>query len=132
MRITGSFRPTTLDLPVCWNVYGRTTRTARVEMPMQVTLLYVDGCPNWQIAETRLRAALDELGHPEVPVTRRLVAADVEADALGFGGSPSIMVDGRDLFGEVNSPVGLSCRMYRSGEGIAGAPTLDQLIEALA
>ena len=46
---------------------------------------------------------------------------------MGFHGSPSILVDGVDVFAEPGAGVGLSCRIYRTPEGLAGAPTLDQL-----
>ena len=31
---------------------------------MRVQLLYFDECPNWQLADTRLREALEALGRP--------------------------------------------------------------------
>ena len=34
---------------------------------------------------------------------------DAEAEALGFTGSPTILVDGLDLFGQRDAVVGLSC-----------------------
>jgi len=51
---------------------------------------------------------------------------------VGFHGSPSILVDGVDLFAEPGAGVGLSCRVYRTPEGLSGAPTVEQLRAALA
>ncbi len=96
---------------------------------MDVTLLYFDGCPNWQLADERLRALQDELGFA---LTRELVETPEDAEAKQFRGSPTVLVDGRDPFADGGEPVGLSCRLYRTPEGPAGAPTLDQLREVLA
>jgi len=64
-------------------------------------------------------------------VNRHLVETAEEAERIGFHGSPSILVDGVDVFAEPGADVGLSCRVYRSADGLAGAPTLEQLRAAL-
>jgi hypothetical protein len=92
-------------------------------------LLYFDGCPNWQTADQRLTTLADELG---VTVTRRRVMTPDEAEAIGFRGSPTILVDGRDPFAHGDEPVGMSCRIYQSPDGPAGAPTSAQLRAVLA
>lgn len=97
---------------------------------MDVTLLYFDDCPNWRIADERLAAIAAE--GPDLTVSRHLVSTVEEAERVGFLGSPSIMVDGVDVFAEPGAGVGLSCRVYRTPEGPAGAPTLEQLRAALA
>lgn len=94
-----------------------------------VTLLYFDGCPSWQVADERLRTLQDELGFT---LERELVETPEAAEARAFRGSPTILVDGRDVFAKGDEPVGLSCRIYQTPEGPAGAPTVDQLREALA
>lgn len=96
---------------------------------MDVTLLYFDDCPNWKIADQRL--ATIAAGNADVTVRRHRVETPEEAERLGFHGSPSILVDGVDAFAEPNSGVGLSCRVYRTPDGLAGAPTLEQLRVAL-
>jgi hypothetical protein len=98
---------------------------------VNVSLLYFDGCPNWRTADERLAAALARLRRRDVTVTRRQVASDAEAADLGFRGSPTILVDGRDPFTDPDAPVGLACRVYRSRDGLAGAPTVEQLVEVL-
>lgn len=98
---------------------------------MQVTLLYFDGCPHRRTAEARLREALDRLPRHDVTVSRQQVTSEAHARTLGFRGSPTILVDGRDAFAEPGAPVGLSCRVYRSAGGLAGTPTVEQLVEVL-
>lgn len=97
---------------------------------MDITLLYFDDCPNWRVADERLAAIAAE--RADLIVTRHLVDTLEEAERVGFHGSPSILVDGVDLFAEPDAGVGLSCRVYRTPEGLAGAPTMEQLRVALA
>jgi hypothetical protein len=96
---------------------------------MDVSLLYFDDCPNWKVADQRLAAIAAE--HPDVVVTRHRVETVEEAERLGFHGSPSILVDGVDVFAEPGSGVGLSCRVYRTLDGLTGSPTIEQLRAAL-
>lgn len=98
---------------------------------MTVTLLYFPGCPNWQTADANLRAALEEAG-ADVAVHRRVVDTVEEAERQAFLGSPTILIDGRDPFAEPGAVPGLSCRVYRTDAGVAGAPTVAQLRAALA
>lgn len=97
-----------------------------------VTLLYFDGCPNWKTADERLRAALAELGRGDEQVEYLEVVSHSQAEAVGFRGSPTILIDGRDPFGgDITDPVGLSCRLYRSEADMSGAPSTGQMLEAL-
>ena len=95
---------------------------------MDVTLLYFDGCPHWQVTSERLREALTRVGAGEVQVQCRTVSTPEEAEAADFRGSPTVLVNGQDPFLDRESPVGLSCRVYRTDEGLAGSPTVRQLI----
>jgi len=96
----------------------------------QVHLLYFAGCPNWQDTEQRLREAIDRVGL-EVEVVRVDVPTAEEAERLSFRGSPTVLVDGRDPFADTDAPIGLSCRVFRTPEGLRGAPTVEQLVAAL-
>ena len=93
-------------------------------------LLYFDGCPNWQEADERLRQALVRLGM-DVPVERVNVLTAEDAERLSFRGSPTIVVNGVDPFAEPSAPVGLSCRVFRTPDGLRGSPTIEQLVEVL-
>lgn len=96
---------------------------------MDVTVLHFDGCPNWQTVHQRVSALADELG---IAVTLREVTSPEDAEAVGFRGSPTVLVDGRDVFAHGDEPVGLSCRIYQTPDGPAGAPTITQLRVALS
>ena len=97
---------------------------------MDITLLYFAECPNWKIAEERLNTLAIE--NPEITVTHRVVTTPDEARDAGFFGSPSLQLNGIDLFAEPGSDVGLTCRRYRTPHGFEGAPTLEQLRSAIA
>lgn len=92
---------------------------------MDISLLYFDDCPNWKIADERLAALAAECA--DLTVSRYLVETQEEADRVGFHGSPSIQVDGIDVFAQPDDGVGLSCRVYSTPDGLAGAPTMEQL-----
>jgi hypothetical protein len=56
---------------------------------------------------------------------------EAEAAAVGFAGSPTFMVDGIDLFGHRPGGGSLTCRVYVTPGGLAGVPTVDDLVRAL-
>ena len=97
---------------------------------MDIALLYFDGCPNWKVADERLVAIAAE--RPDITVTHHLVESVEEAERLGFHGSPSILVDGIDVFAAPDAGIGLSCRVYQTPDGPAGAPTVEQLQVVIA
>lgn len=94
---------------------------------MEITLQYFDDCPSWRVADDRLRQALSDLGCDDQPIRYQRVASPGEADRVGFGGSPTILVDGIDPFADPAGPAGFACRLY----GGDVAPTVDQLRAAL-
>ncbi len=100
---------------------------------MQVQVLYFGDCPNWEIARQRLDQALAAAALTErVEVTYQTVETHEEAERVGFRGSPTILVDGRDPWAESGATGGLSCRIYATEHGSDGAPSVAQLTEALA
>jgi hypothetical protein len=97
--------------------------------PIDVELLFFDGCPTWEHALDVVRAVVAELDL-RTTTTIRLVKVQDEADArrLEFPGSPTVRVNGRD----VEPPpaegreVGLQCRVYRMSDGrLRGFPPRD-------
>lgn len=92
---------------------------------MRVTLQYFDDCPNWRTTESHLRRLAAERG--DVDLVLEHVGSTEAAERLEFHGSPSVLVDGVDPFLGGGTAVGLSCRLYRTPEGLAGSPTVDQL-----
>ena len=97
---------------------------------MEITLLYFEGCPSWKVAEERLAVLTAE--RSDLTVTRRAVESVEDAERLGFYGSPSLLLEGVDLFAQASAGVGLACRIYQTPEGPSGAPTLDQMRAAIS
>ena len=93
---------------------------------MKVELLYFDGCPGHAKAEQALREAISS---ERVRGGFEMVAVntDEEAERLRFPGSPTIRVDGRDLFPaeglEARPSWHLGCRVYRTPEGLKNHPS---------
>ncbi len=98
---------------------------------MKVEILHIDDCPNWEEAGLRTAAALMATGHEHVTVTFRRLQGAEDASRVSFAGSPTIIVDGADLFPTGARITELACRVYSTPDGSAGLPTADQLIDAL-
>jgi hypothetical protein len=99
---------------------------------VRIELRYWDGCPSHPEALRLLRDVLRERGL-DVEVDLREVATHAEAERLGFPGSPTILVDGRDVDpdGAANPPA-LNCRIYHLPDGkVSPIPTREQLEAAL-
>jgi hypothetical protein len=51
---------------------------------------------------------------------------------MGMHGSPTLLIDGVDPFAGPGQPPGMSCRLYRDGNGQAsGAPSASQLRQVI-
>ena len=101
---------------------------------MRVELLWWQGCPSHERALADLREALADLGFDPAMAEPREIETDADAERESFLGSPTIRVDGGDLFGPTPADVvGLSCRVYRLRDG-RPSPTPDpqDLRDALA
>ena len=104
----------------------------------EIELLWWEGCPSTERALAELHDALRDVGVPDAEVRTREIRTDGEAEQSEFRGSPTILIDGADLFGPERpadhggEPMGLSCRVYRRRDGgISPTPDPDDLREAL-
>jgi hypothetical protein len=98
---------------------------------VKIEVLHIDACPNGEQTSVRVRAALSRLGETGTTVNLRLVHTSEEAAEVPFAGSPTILVDGADLFPSEGKTVDLACRVYVTPDGLAGLPTIEQIVEAL-
>jgi hypothetical protein len=98
-----------------------------------IELLWWEGCPSTDRALEAVREALTNVGLPGVDVRMREIRTDDDAQAATFVGSPTILIDGRDLVPAADDEtIGLSCRVYRRRDGrISPIPDPDDLREAL-
>ena len=90
---------------------------------MKITIQYFDGCPHWKLADERVRHVLRDFSGDDVTVEYQFIDSPETADQVGFHGSPTILIDGRDPFITGIEQVGMSCRVFRTEDGIQGAPT---------
>jgi len=97
---------------------------------MEIVIQYFDDCPSWQTARNNVTAALAAID-VDAQITLIKVESDAEAERLGFHGSPSILVGGTDLFPTLDSPIGMSCRVYHVDGKPDGSPSVEQLVEVL-
>lgn len=79
--------------------------------PVQIDVLYFQGCPNHipairlvqeVVAATGVQAEIREVGVPDAETARR----------LEFPGSPTVRVNGRDVEPGGPVPFGFGCRTY--------------------
>ena len=113
-----------------------------------VEVLVVSGCPGTELTIARIRQATDALGI-ETNVRFVIVDGEEQARALSFPGSPTVRVEGRDVEDESpvtargdsaeggardeagERPVGVWCRLYRTGDTVEQAPPLAMIQAAL-
>jgi proline dehydrogenase len=83
---------------------------------VRIELLATPECPHAARAEEILRGALSEDGgHTSVD---RVFIGDLDhAAGLGFRGSPTIRIDGRDVVPTDGLPINLGCRLYEQPDG---------------
>ena len=98
---------------------------------VNIELLYFDGCPTYKPAQQALQQALLEEGIKS-QIQLIVVSTNEEAQRMQFPGSPTIRVNGGDLFPTPERQAwGLEYRMYPTPEGLRGTPTKEMLREAL-
>ena len=98
---------------------------------MKVEFLYWEECPSHELALQRFRAALQAR---QISDPVRMVEVTTERQAVGveFPGSPTMRIDGRDLFPVPPGPYGLTCRIYHTSDGrVTPLPTQEMIARAL-
>jgi len=99
---------------------------------VKVTFLYFEDCPSHEAALERLRQTIAEEGvAAEVEVIK--VETDEEALRYRFLGSPTILVEGRDIDPPpTGAQYALTCRAYRREDGrITPLPPAELIRQAL-
>lgn len=99
-------------------------------MSVEIAIQYFDGCPHWMNAYQLVGEVLDQ-AEVQAKLTTQLINTTELAQEHSFRGSPTILINGKDPFADPDAPVGLTCRLYATPQGVAGTPTKDQVTEAL-
>lgn len=94
-----------------------------------VELLFFPGCPHVPAARELLGRAMDQAGMRPSWTEHDVSRPEAPEHTRGFG-SPTILVDGRDVTGAAPSAGGSSCRVYAASE-LRGAPPLQSVVQAL-
>lgn len=95
----------------------------------KIQLLVFDGCPLADAARGSLRTALDSLGIREFEEIDLLDPAT--PDELRGWGSPTILVGGEDLIGDVKGNA-VGCRVYDGKMRVPGPATIAEQIRRAA
>jgi hypothetical protein len=100
---------------------------------VDVELLYWEGCPSYPEARELLADVLTARG-VDAEIRMREVTTEAEAEALGFPGSPTIRVEGRDVDSRgAEARPALTCRIYHLPDGrVSPIPSREDLEAALA
>jgi hypothetical protein len=99
---------------------------------LSIDLIYDADCPNVAAARSTLSEAFAQTG-----ISARLrewerSSSDVPAYVKAFG-SPTILVDGKDVAGEAPDASGGNCRVYRTKDGaLTHTPSLDAVCTAIS
>jgi hypothetical protein len=88
---------------------------------MRVELLYWDGDPDYMTARQRLVEVLTEDAF-ETPIQMISVNSPADAELLAFPGSPTIRIDGEDIFAAGAAAPGLYRRSYPPDDDPDGVP----------
>lgn len=100
--------------------------------PVDVEVLWFQGCPNHEDAERMVRGIAGSIG---VAMELRRIEIPDEATGRvhGFPGSPTIRVDGRDVEPgwELCEDCTPRCRVYLTSAGLRGLPEAQWIEDAL-
>ena len=80
----------------------------------KIEVQYFEGCPHAPPAIDLVKRYVQE--HPEIEMILTNVQDNAHATEIGFRGSPTILINGDDLFGQpIPENPHLACRFYPKG-----------------
>jgi len=83
---------------------------------MRIELLFWEGDPDYMRTRQNLVEVLTEDAF-ETPIQMIAVGSEADAAFLGFPGSPTIRIDGRDIHPQSAGGIGLGLRPYPADAG---------------
>lgn len=98
-----------------------------------VDILTVEDCPSQSVATAVAERAMTAAAGVTAEIRTTTVADVATAVSLGFIGSPTIRVNGRDVEpgADARTDYGLCCRLYRASRGLMPSPDEDLVYAAL-
>lgn len=103
----------------------KANRSTKSKRKMRIELLYFDSCPSYKQALANIKAALKEK-NLQAELKLITVESEEKAEKVGFQGSPSVRINGKDLEGR-DEGFSFSCRLYM----VNGRPTVAPSKEAI-
>jgi|FLOH01.1.fsa_nt_gi mercuric ion transport protein len=91
----------------------------RVTRSPQIELVYFEGCPNALQARENIKAAVEASGH-SVACTEWDLMAESTPEVFRRYGSPTVLVDGRDVTGDGPANAAMACR----SDGVPSVATI--------
>ena len=95
-----------------------------------IELMYFEGCPSWKEAHQHLVEILKSQDI-NTEVILRNIETNEETAKYQFPGSPTIKVNGNDIFPTNQTNYALGCRVYETSQGFKGSPTKDMINKKL-
>ena len=97
----------------------------------EAELIYFPGCPHVAAARQQLGRAFTEANLPAAWVEYQTDDLGLPDHARGFG-SPTILVDGKEVTGATSGACSEACRLYFDETGRqVGVPPLHEIVTAL-
>jgi hypothetical protein len=96
---------------------------------MKIEVLYFDTCPSYKQAVANVKAVIKEK-HLQADLLLIKVESAEKAEKVGFQGSPSVRINGKDVEGR-DEGYSFSCRLYRVNGKPAMAPSKEQIVAKL-
>ena len=90
----------------------------------KIDLVYFEGCPNAASARENLRAAVEAVG-ADLMWSEWDLMSESTPEHFRQHGSPTVLIDGRDVTGEGQEAVAMACRAD-------GAPSIQAITDGLA
>lgn len=97
----------------------------------KVEVLYFSDCPSWQEVFKILEQILEEQ-KKTLKIDLIKVETNEQAFLEKFVGSPTIRINGNDLFPINQINFALGCRLYNTPEGYKVFPTREMIVEKLS
>jgi len=107
----------------------KTNQSAKGKAKMKIELLYFDSCPSYKQALTNIKAALKEK-KLQAELILINVQSEEKAQKVGFQGSPSVRINGKDIEGR-DQGFSFSCRLYNVNGKPSTAPGKEAIIAKL-
>jgi len=97
---------------------------------ISIELLYFNACPSWK--ET-LKILGDAFKEVDIVNNVKLVRVETYDEAVShqFPGSPTIKINGQDIFPTKQDNYALGCRVYKTPGVFKGSPTRGMILEKL-